>query len=86
MVEETKSQGEKLLHKAASWAAIGALIMLIIRSITLVNYFSGGQIRWLMDYPRATALILLPFILFSFLTGIYFYLTIYREFAQPTQQ
>lgn len=67
------------LRKATLLAVIGSSITALLRTFLLFNYLCFREFRWFSDLPARVSIILLPVVAFSFFTGLYFFLSFYRE-------
>ena len=76
---------ERLQFRAAAlWAVIGALVGVLLRTLTASLYIYSTVVRWFSDFPRMMQLIFLPIFAFSFLAILYFFASFYREQRQTS--
>lgn len=76
---EVRRNRDSKLETAALAVVVGSLISLFIRTFTAVVYLRFRSVRWFMDLPRSTVLILLPVVTFGFVATLYFFLVFYRK-------
>ena len=67
------------LQKAASYAVIGAVIGVVLRTLLVVSNIFSTEMRWFTDLTRGVGIILVPILVISFAAILYFYLVFYRE-------
>jgi hypothetical protein len=76
---EAGRQKRTELRRAVQWAAIGSAISVLVQAIVLLNYVLSSRLIWLADFRGPLMILLAPFVVFSFITILYFFLIFYKQ-------
>lgn len=77
--KESTDPSQFRLQKAASYAVIGAVIGVLLRTLMVVGHIFSSEVLWFTDVTRGVGIILVPVLVISFAAIIYFYLVFYSE-------
>ncbi len=79
LYKETRRKKQTELHRAVLWAVVGSSISVLLQAIILFNYVLSSRLIWLSGSRGTILIILAPLVVFSFITGLYFFLVFYKE-------
>jgi hypothetical protein len=74
----TRHRDQMKLNKAVRFAIIGYAIRIVLRTVVVLNYFSSREFLWFAELSRKMPIIVIPALTLSFMTVLYFFVSVMR--------
>jgi hypothetical protein len=77
--KETQGENKGRLIIATFWGIIGSSSGALVRTFVLFNYLYSEQVGWFFNPFTRMLVVLIPFVVISFVASLFFLLSFYRE-------